>query len=111
MNQITEAILAVVVLVIMFFFGFASGVSHVETKDLKAQQKQVVIKDKLATKITNQDQQIVADDAKKTAPQAKVIIQKEVVYRDRIKNPDVRKCVSDSGLLGLYDATVSSATQ
>ena len=111
MNQITEAIVAVVVLVVMFFLGFAAGVSHVETKQMKTQQKQIVAKEKLATQITNQDQKIQAEADAKEVQQTKVIIQKEVVYRDRIKNPDVRKCVSDSGLLGLYDSTVSDTTK
>ena len=32
------------------------------------------------------------------------VIEKEVIYRDRIKNPDTSKCVADSGLLDLYNS-------
>ena len=32
------------------------------------------------------------------------VTKREVIYRDRIKNPDTAKCVADSGLLDLINA-------
>lgn len=37
-----------------------------------------------------------------------IVNQKEIVYRDKIKNPDTVKCIADSGLLDLYDTTMST---
>ena len=87
--------------------GFFTGVHHDQFKQLKIQQKITVERDKLQTTLNEKDQKIQQLEGEAAARQDKVIYQKEVVYRDKIKNADVRKCVADSGLLGLYDATVS----
>ena len=88
--------------------GFFTGVHHDQFKQLKVQQKITVERDKLQTKINAKDVQIQQLQAAAAAKQDKIIYQKEVVYRDKIKNADVRQCVVNSGLLGLYDATVSA---
>ena len=35
-----------------------------------------------------------------------IVIKREVIYRDKIKDVAVRDCVANSGLLDLYDATL-----
>jgi len=34
------------------------------------------------------------------------VVKREVIYRDKIKDPAVRDCVASSGLLDLYDASL-----
>ena len=108
MNDLTEGIIAAVILLVVGVTGFITGVHHDQFKQLKVQQKLVVDRDKLQVSLTHKDQQIQQLQAAAAAKQDKIIYQKEVVYRDKIKEPDVRQCVINSGLLGLYDATVSA---
>ena len=109
MNDLTEGIIAAAILLVVATMGFVTGVHHNQFKELKTQQKLVADRDKLQVSLTQKDQQIQQLQTVQNEKQDKVIIQKEVVYRDKIKEPDVRKCIADSGLLGLYDATVSGA--
>ena len=88
--------------------GFFTGIHHDQFKQLKVQQKLTVERDKLQVRINTKDAQIQQLQAASAAQQDKVIYKKEVIYRDKIKNADVRQCVVNSGLLGLYDATVST---
>lgn len=50
--------------------------------------------------------------AQASAAQARIetVIKKEVIYRDKIKVASVASCVSASGLLDLYDASLGVAT-
>ncbi|QHJ84232.1 MAG: hypothetical protein [Caudoviricetes sp.] len=107
MNDLTEGIIAAAILLVVATMGFVTGVHHNQFKELKIQQKLVADRDKLQVSLTQKDQQIQQLQTVQNEKQDKVIIQKEVVYRDKIKEADVRKCIADSGLLGLYDATVS----
>lgn len=108
MNKILIGAAAMIVALVA---GFFTGVHHDQFKQLKVQQKITVERDKLQVSLNAKDVQIQQLQAKDAAKQDKVIIQKEVVYRDKIKNADVRKCVADSGVLQLYDATVSAASK
>lgn len=59
------------------------------------------------------NQRLVQSDRKLAESQALVmqgvgvqVIKREVIYRDKIKDPAVRDCVASSGLLELYDASL-----
>lgn len=60
----------------------------------------------LQGQLATRDAQLSAEQSKATEVRTVEVIKKEVVYRDRIKNPDTARCVADSGLLDLYDATL-----
>ena len=60
----------------------------------------------LQAQLATRDQQLAASQAEVTQKRTEIVIKKEVIYRDRIKDVAVRDCVSDSGLLDLYDATL-----
>jgi hypothetical protein len=54
--------------------------------------------------LATRDLQLAEEQQKKAQVRTFRVIEKEVIYRDRIKNPDSAKCVADSGLLELIDA-------
>ena len=60
----------------------------------------------LQAQLATCDQQL--SEAQQAASEARTetIIKREVIYRDKIKTVAVRDCLSDSGLLDLYDATL-----
>lgn len=63
---------------------------------------------KLQIKLNVSDLSLFNEQVEDSKTRDVVITQKEVVYRDKIKNPDTVKCIANSGLLDLYDATMST---
>ena len=109
MKALYEAGAAIILIICVLFAGFLWGSHHTELKQLKQQQALTAERDKLQTKLDKQDIELQTAQATAAAARATVITKKEVVYRDKIKNVDTRKCVIDSGVLDLYDATVSTS--
>lgn len=97
------------VLVFTVMVGFFAGVNHELFKQLKTQQKITFERDKLQVKLNAKDIQIQQLQTDAATRQDNVIYKKEVVYRDKVKYVGVRQCIADSGLLELYDATVSTS--
>ena len=60
----------------------------------------------LQAQLATRDQQLAASQEEVAQKRTEIVIKKEIVYRDRIKDVAVRDCVVDSGLLDLYDATL-----
>ena len=60
----------------------------------------------LQAQLATRDQQLAASQEEAAQKRTVVVVQKEVIYRDRIKDVAVRDCVANSGLLDLYDATL-----
>ena len=60
----------------------------------------------LQAQLATRDQQLAASQAQAAQKRTVVVVQKEVIYRDKIKDVAVRDCVANSGLLDLYDATL-----
>lgn len=60
----------------------------------------------LQAQLATRDQQL--SDAQQAANEARTetIIKREVIYLERTKDPVVRDCVANSGLLDVYDATL-----
>lgn len=58
----------------------------------------------LAGKLSVADQQLATAQALIMQGVAVEVTKREVIYRDRIKDPATAKCVADSGLLQLIDA-------
>ena len=58
----------------------------------------------LAGRLSVADQQLATAQALIMQGVAVEVTKREVIYRDRIKDPVVHRCVSDSGLLELIDA-------
>ena len=60
----------------------------------------------LQAQLATRDQQLADSLAKIAQKRTEIVIKKEVIYRDKIKDVAVRDCVANSGLLDVYDATL-----
>jgi hypothetical protein len=60
----------------------------------------------LQAQLATRDQQLADSQALAAQKRTVVVVQKEVIYRDKIKGVAVRDCVANSGLLDVYDATL-----
>ena len=60
----------------------------------------------LQAQLATRDQQLAASQEEAAQKRTVVVVQKEVIYRDRIKDVAVRDCVANSGVLDIYDATL-----
>ena len=59
----------------------------------------------LQAQLATRDQQLAVSQEEAAQNRTEIVIKREVIYRDRIKNVAVRDCVANSGLLDIYDAT------
>ena len=60
----------------------------------------------LQAQLATRDQQLADSQALAAQKRTEIVIKREVIYRDKIKDVAVRDCVANSGLLDLYDATL-----
>ena len=60
----------------------------------------------LQAQLATRDQQLADSQEEAAQKRTEIIIKREVIYRDKIKDVVVRGCVANSGLLELYDATL-----
>ena len=67
----------------------------------------------LQAQLATRDQQLAASQEEAAQKRTVVVVQKEIIYRDKIKDVAIRDCVAHSGLLDVYDATLgmSSSTE
>lgn len=60
----------------------------------------------LQAQLATRDQQLADSQALAAQKRTEIVIKREVIYRDKIKDVAVRDCVANSGLLDVYDATL-----
>ena len=60
----------------------------------------------LQAQLATRDQQLAASQGEVAQKRTEIVIKKEIVYRDKIKDVAVRDCVANSGLLDVYDTTL-----
>ena len=60
----------------------------------------------LQAQLATRDQQLAASQEEAAQKRTEIVIKKEIIYRDKIKDVAVRDCVANSGLLQLYDTTL-----
>ena len=60
----------------------------------------------LQAQLATRDQQLAASQEEAAQKRTEIVIKKEVIYRDKIKDVAVHDCVANSGLLDVYDATL-----
>ena len=60
----------------------------------------------LQAQLATRDQQLAASQEEAAQKRTEIVIKREVIYRDKIKDVAVRDCVANSGLLDIYDATL-----
>ena len=101
----------------LFLTGFGYG-HHVASVEAKADAQELELsragdankawaeRFALQAQLATRDQQLAESQAQAAQNRTAVVVKKEIIYRDRIKDVAVRDCVANSGLLDVYDATL-----
>ena len=87
-----------------YLHGRSTATSEIESEQAKQHNKQWSELFALQGQLATRDLQLAEEQQKKAQIRTVKVIEKEVIYRDRIKNPDTARCVIDSGVLQLIDA-------
>ena len=113
----TKLWIAICALVAAFGVGYGYG-HHVASVAAKADAQELALKQSatanqawaerftLQAQLATRDQQLAASQEDAAQKRTEIVIKREVIYRDKIKNVAVRDCVANSGLLDVYDATL-----
>ena len=113
----TKLWIAICVLVAAFGVGYGYG-HHVASVAAKADAQALELsrasdantawaeRFTLQAQLATRDQQLAASQEEAAQKRTEIIIKREVIYRDKIKDVAVRDCVANSGLLDVYDATI-----
>ena len=86
-----------------YLHGRSTATSEIESEQAKQHNNQWSELFALQGQLATRDLQLAEEQQKKAQVRTAKVIEKEVIYRDRIKNPDTAKCVADSGLLDLIN--------
>lgn len=86
-----------------YLHGRSTAKSEIESEQAKQHNKQWSELFALQGQLATRDLQLAEEQQKKAQMRTVKVIEKEVIYRDSIKNPDTAKCVADSGLLYLIN--------
>ena len=86
-----------------YLHGRSTATSEIESEQAKQHNEQWGELFALQGQLATRDLQLAEEQQKKAQMRTVKVIEKEVIYRDRIKNPDTAKCVADSGLLDLIN--------
>ena len=113
----TKLWICICALVVTFGVGYGYG-HHVASVAAKADAQELALKQAatanqawaerftLQAQLATRDQQLAASQAEAAQKRTEIVIKREVIYRDKIKDVATRDCVANSGLLDLYDATI-----
>ena len=113
----TKLWIAICALVAAFGVGYGYG-HHVASVAAKADAQELELsraseanrawaeRFALQAQLATRDQQLADSQALAAQKRTEIVIKREVIYRDKIKDVAVRDCVANSGLLDVYDATL-----
>ena len=113
----TKLWISICALVASFGVGYGYG-HHVASVAAKADAQELALKQAatanqawaerftLQAQLATRDQQLAVIQEESAQKRTEIVIKREVIYRDKIKDVAVRDCVANSGLLDLYDATL-----
>ena len=87
-----------------YLHGRSTATTELESEQAKQHNKQWGDLFALQGQLATRDLQLAEEQQKKAQIRTVKVIEKETVYRDRIKNPDTARCIIDSGVLQLIDA-------
>ena len=91
-------------LYVAYLHGRSTATAEIESEQAKQHNEQWGELFALQGQLATRDLQLAKEQQKKAQIRTVKVIEKEVIYRDRIKNPDTAKCVADSGLFDLYNS-------
>ena len=92
-------------LYVAYLHGRSTATAEIESEQAKQHNKQWGELFALQGQLATRDLQLAEEQQKKAQVRTVKVIEKEVIYRDRIKNPDTAKCVANSGLLDLINSS------
>lgn len=101
-------VILAVVMVIVYAMGYFSGKNAVKLDDFKEYKILIKQRDSLQTELNDKDTALLEAQQERNELRDKEVVKYVTVYRDRIKDPGIAECVRNSGLLDVYDATVST---
>ena len=90
---------------VAYLHGRSTATAEIESEQAKKHNKQWSELFALQGQLATRDLQLAEEQQKKAQMRTVKVIEKEVIYRDRIKDPAVAKCVVGSGLLELIDSS------
>ena len=87
-----------------YLHGRSTATAEIESEQAKQHNKQWSELFALQGQLATRDLQLAEEQQRKAQVRTIKVIEKEVIYRDRIKNHDTAQCVADSGLFELYNS-------
>lgn len=97
------------VMLAAYAMGYFSGRNTVKLDDFKEYKTLIKQRDSLQTELNDKDTALLEAQRERNELRDKEVVKYVTVYRDRIKDPGIAECVRNSGLLDVYDATVSTS--
>lgn len=91
-------------LYVAYLHGRSTATSEIESEQAKQHNKQWSELFALQGQLATRDLQLAEEQQKKAQVRTVKVIEKEVVYREKIEDADTAKCIIDSGVLQLIDA-------
>ena len=87
-----------------YLHGRSTATSEIESEQAKQHNKQWSELFTLQGQLATRDLQLAEEQQKKAKVRTVKVIEKEVVYREKIEDADTAKCIIDSGVLQLIDS-------
>ena len=87
-----------------YLHGRSTATSEIESEQAKQHNKQWADLFALQGQLAARDLQLAEEQQKKAQVRTVKVIEKEVIYREKIEDADTARCIIDSGVLQLIDA-------
>ena len=97
------------IMIAVYAMGYFSGKNAVKLNDFEEYKTLIKQRDSLQTELNDKDTALLEAQRERNELRDKEVVKYVTVYRDRIKDPGIAECVRNSGLLDVYDATVSTS--
>lgn len=97
------------IMIAVYAMGYFSGKNAVKLDNFEEYKTLIKKRDSLQTELNDKDVALLEAQQERNELRDKEVVKYVTIYRNRIKDPAVAQCVRDSGLLDVYDSTVSTA--
>ena len=87
-----------------YLHGRSTATVELESEQAKQNNEQWADLFALQGQLATRDLQLAEEQQKKAQVRTIKVIEKEVIYREKIEDADTAKCIVDSGVLQLIDA-------
>ena len=91
-------------LYVAYLHGRSTATAEIESEQVKRHNKQWGELFALQGQLATRDLQLAEEQQKMARVRTVKVVEKEVVYREKIEDADTAKCVADSGLFDLYNS-------